>query len=137
MLKCAECYIACFERLCDYLNGQAFAYMAVSGDNFTTSAWNGFLLHIKHMMKFSFANLIASIFIFIGKLGLTIGNVFSMICIMEFVTKSYFEVKSVFGPCLVVGGFSYITASIFLGLFDEVVTAMMTSLAIDMDMNDG
>jgi len=109
--------------------------MAVSGENFTTSAWNGFLLNIKHIMKFSFANMIANVFIFIGKVGLTVGNVFSLLFIMKTVTKDSEEISSIFGPCLVVGCFTYFTATVFLGLFDTAVMSMMTSMAIDMDMN--
>lgn len=109
--------------------------MAVSGESFLKSAWNGFLLNVKHIMKFSFANMIANAFIFLGKVGLTTGNVFSLIFIMNTITKDSEEISSVIGPCLVVGVFTYFTASVFLGLFDTAVLTMMTSLAIDMDMN--
>jgi hypothetical protein len=61
--------------------------MAVSGENFTTSAWNGFLLNIKHLLQFSFANLIAKVFMFLGKVGITTGNVFSLIFIIQTITK--------------------------------------------------
>jgi len=131
------CYLNCLEKITDYINESAYAYMAVSGENFCMSAWNGFLLNIKHIMKFSFANLIAAVFIFLGKVGLTVGNVFSMIFIMTTITQTKDQVSSLFGPCIVVGVFTYFTASIFLGLFDTAVLALMTALAIDMDMNNG
>lgn len=38
---------------------------------------------------------------------------------------------------IVVGVISFMTASIFLGLFDTSVMALLTSLAIDMDNNSG
>lgn len=37
---------------------------------------------------------------------------------------------------MITGVFTYFIASIFLGLLDESVNAMMTSLACDMKMND-
>jgi hypothetical protein len=135
VLKCGLCYINCLEKVTDYINESAYAYMAVSGESFFKSAWNGFLLNVKHIMKFSFANMIANVFIFLGKVGLTTGNVFSLIFIMNTITKDSEEISSVLGPCLVVGVFTYFTASVFLGLFDTAVLTMMTSLAIDMDMN--
>jgi len=46
-------------------------------------------------------------------------------------------VSSVFVPLVVVGVISFMTASIFLGLFDTSVMALLTSLAIDMDNNSG
>jgi len=136
-LKCGLCYIECLEKVTDYINEAAYAYMAVSGENFIKSAWNGFLLNVKHIMKFSFANLLANVFIFLGKVGITVGNVFSLLFIMKTVTKDMDEISSIFGPCLVVGVFTYFTASVFLGLFDTAVMSMMTSLAIDMDLNGG
>jgi hypothetical protein len=135
-VKCALCYLDLLEKLTDYINEAAYAYMAVSGEGFCTSAWHAFLLQIKHLMKFQFANLIANVFIFLGKVGLTVGNIFSLLFIMKTITKDSEEVSSVIGPCIVVGLFTYCAASVFLGLFDTAVMAMLTSLAIDMDLND-
>jgi len=137
ILKCGLCYISCLEKVTDYINECAYAYMAISGENFCMSAWNGFLLNIKHIMKFSFANLIASVFIFLGKVGITVGNVFSLIFIMKTITGDDKEISSLLGPCIVVGCFTYFTSTVFLGLFDTAVLSLMTSLAIDMDMNNG
>ena len=111
--------------------------MAVSGDNFCTSAWNGFLLNIKHLAKFSFANLIAKLFILLGKVSITVANCFSLYFIMKNVFHDTEEVSSILGPVAVIGLTTYITASIFLGLFDTVVMALMTCLAIDMDLHSG
>lgn len=131
------CYINCLEKVTDYLNEAAYAYMAVAGESFISSAWNGFLLNIKHLLRFSFANTIAKVFMFIGKVGITAGNVFTLLFIMKTITGDTEEVSSTFGPCLVVGCWTYFTASVFLGLFDTAVMAMMTSLAIDMDCHGG
>lgn len=136
MVKVAECILACIEKICDYINDSAYAYMAVSGENFCTSAWNGFLLNIKHMLKFSFANLIAKVFILLGKVAITAGNMFSLYNVMKY-RNDLEEVSSLMAPMLLIGVVTFMTASIFLGLFDTAVMALMTSLAIDMDLNDG
>jgi hypothetical protein len=44
MVKCAECVLACIEKICNYINESAFAYQACSGENFCSSAWNAFML---------------------------------------------------------------------------------------------
>lgn len=77
----------CIEKIVDYINEAAFCYIAVTGNNFCTSAWNGFLLNLKHMLKFTFANMLAKIFIFIGKIGITVGNCLSLLFIMQNITK--------------------------------------------------
>ena len=134
MVNCAACYITVLEKITDYINEAAYAYMAVSGEGFTRSAWNGFLLNIKHLLKFSWANFIADVFIFIGKIALTCANVFSLIGILKLTTGDD-NSKSIFGPCFIVAVCTYITATIVLGLFDTAVMALMTSLAIDMDLH--
>jgi hypothetical protein len=51
--------------------------MAVSGKNFFTSAWNGFLLNLKHGLVFAWANFLAKLFIVLGKIGITVLNVYT------------------------------------------------------------
>lgn len=133
--KVCWCCLKWFERLCDYINTQAYAYMAVSGDSFCRSAWNGFLLNLKHALKFTFANFLAKVFVFLGKISLVTINCFSLYMIMKHVTKDLEEINSLAAPVVVVGVFTFITASIFLSLFDETVVALVTCLCVDTDLN--
>lgn len=135
ILGCAECCLACIDKICDYINRAAYAYMAVSGDSFCTSAWNGFLLNLKHILKFSWANLLASLFVMLGKIGIVVLNCFSLYMIMKYVTKDLEEISSLAGPFLIVAIITYLAANVILGLFDEIVLALMTCLAIDSDLN--
>ena len=135
VVACANCMLKCLEKICDYINKAAYAYMAVSGDSFCTSAWNGFLLNMKHCLKFSWANFLANGFIFIGKVGITVLNCFSCYFIMKFITKDLGELSSIAGPITVVALVTFISTNIFLGIFDEAVLALMTCLAIDTDLN--
>jgi hypothetical protein len=137
LIACGDCILRCIEKVCDYLNTAAFAYMAISGDSFCSSAWNGFLLNVKHMLKFTFANFIAKIFTLLGKVGIVVGNLFSLYFIMKNITKDLEEISSLMGPMIIVGVVTFFTASIFLGLFDTAVMALMTCLAVDMDIHDG
>lgn len=88
-------------------------------------------MNVKHCVKFAFANTIAKVFIFLGKLALTVGNVFSMVCIMKKLSPDV----TGWSPVVIVGIFSYITASIFFGIFETAVMALMTCLAVDMDLH--
>lgn len=137
LLSCAACCLSCIERICDYLNESAFAYMAVSGEPFLTSAWSGFLMNLKHGAKFLFANSIAKVFIFLGKLAITLTNCFSLWMIIKYVSGNAHTVSSPIGPVVLVGLVSWITADLFLSMFDETVMAMLTCVSFDLDMNDG
>lgn len=86
-------------------------------------------------MKFAMANFLATMFIFIGKIAITVLNVFSCYMIMKYVTEDLDQISSPLVPLAVIGIISYISGSIFLGMFDEVVLALMCSLSIDIDLN--
>merc|ERR1712178_18900 len=51
-----KCCVGCLESLIEYLNTTAYAFMAISGDPYCKSAWSGFLLNLKHLVKFYFAD---------------------------------------------------------------------------------
>ena len=84
-----------------------------------------------HGLEFAWANFIADLFILLGKVGITTINCFSCYMIMKYVTKDLDEVTSVTGPLFVVAVVTYISANIFLGLFDEAVIALLNCLCID------
>jgi len=134
---CARCMVRCFENLVEYLNRIAYAYMAVSGDSYCTSAWNGFLLNLKHNAKFSFGNLLASMFIFMGKVMITCANCATCYIIIKYINKNEGALSSIWAPVGLIGVSTFITATIFLGLFDEATLATLHCLAIDMDLNQG
>uniref|UniRef100_A0A7S3FS90 Choline transporter-like protein n=1 Tax=Strombidium rassoulzadegani TaxID=1082188 RepID=A0A7S3FS90_9SPIT len=134
-IGCAKCILKCLEEICDYINKTAYAFMAISGQNFCSSAYSGFLLNIKHGMKFYWANLLADVFIFLGKIAIVAANCFSLFFIMKYITKDVDEVSSIWGPIAIVGIETYMAASIFLGLFDESVLALLHCLCVDVDLN--
>ena len=51
-----KCFVSWLESLIEYLNITAYAFMAISGDHYCKSAWNGFILNLKHLVKFYFAD---------------------------------------------------------------------------------
>jgi hypothetical protein len=137
LLICAKCLVRCFESLIEYVNKISYAYMAVSGDSYCTSAWNGFLLHLKHNSKFTFATTLAWMFIYMGKFFITCVNCTTYYLIVKYGTKNLDDVQSIYAPIAIIGAASFVTAHIFLCLFDEATIATLHCLAIDMDLNNG
>lgn len=137
IIKIGECCLKCIEKVTDYINTMAYGYIAVSGDSFCTSAWNGFLLNLKFGLEFAWANFIASVFVLLGKVGITVLNVFCCFMIMKHVTGDLEEMESPAAPLAIVGVVTFISANIFLGLFDEAVLAMLVCLCVDKELNGG
>jgi len=105
------------------------------------------MLQLRHMLKFSFAQMIAKVFMLLGKVAITAGNMVSCYYIMKLVFDDFdYEgraltedppVTQAMGTLILVGIFSFMVASIFLGLLDTAVLSLLTCVAIDMDNNDG
>ena len=133
---CIRCCVGCLENIVEYVNKGAYAYIAVTGDSYCKSAWNGFLLNLRHTMQFYYANGLAAMFILMGKLMITCLNVASCFLIMRYGTNKG-EDNGLAAPLSVVGILSFLTATIFLGQFDEATNATIHCLAVDLDLHDG
>ena len=79
---CCKCIIDAVE----YLSKISYAYMAVSGESFCTSAWNGFIINLKHLMKFYFATFLASMFVFMGTVMIACLNIGLFILFVNYIT---------------------------------------------------
>ena len=137
MLKCAVAVLEYVERVTDYINESAYCYIAVTGDGFCTGALQAMYLKVKFLAMVAFASFLAQLFILIGKLAIIVGNVFLFKFVMEVVTGEAEEVTSTVGPMTVVALITYLFSSMFIGLFDESVNAMLTCVAIDTNINNG
>ena len=130
------CVMSCVEGAIEMLTNVAYANQAISGDSFCKSAWSGFMIALRHLIKFIFAARIASFIVFMGSMviffstmGFTYGILTVAIKDLETVTKI---------TMVVAAGFIAILANtMFLGLFDEAILATLQCVAIDMDFNGG
>jgi len=97
-----------------------------------------FLLQLKEMSQFAFANTIAKVFILFGKIAIMGTNMLSCYAIMKFIFKNidgHDAVSSMLSPILCVAVVSYVTASLFLGVLETAVLSLLTSLSIDVNVN--
>lgn len=66
--------LKCIEELVEYLNKIAYAYMAITGNTYCSSAWNGFLLNIKHCCQFFLTIQLAEGFVQLGVAMIILAN---------------------------------------------------------------
>jgi hypothetical protein len=131
---CALCFIQCLELITDYITNAAFAYIAITGDNFFEGAYKAFLIQVAHMGEFTTVLFLTKVVIFLGKVGCVALNVF----ILDAVFKPLMignKATSMIGPSIIVGLISWIIASIFMGLYETTADTMVTCQAIDSEMH--
>jgi len=112
----------------------AIAFMSVSGDPFCTSAWNGFLINLKHMVKFMFAQDIGGFIIFMGVVFITLINT---LLFWGFTKIGKTSGADPLIPLIAVFVLSYLASMITIGLFNDAIRAILMCVAIDMDLNYG
>jgi hypothetical protein len=130
-----KCCMGCIENMVEYINLNAYAYMAVSGDAYCKSAWNGFMMNLKHLVKFYFADTLAGMFVFMGILAIVGLNAGSCYLIMTYGFKNSHLLSSIWVPLILIMVASFIIAELFIGFFSVAVRATLMSLAIDLELN--
>lgn len=114
--------------------------MAITGETYCKSAWNGFLLNMKHCSKFYFAQSIAGMFVFMGILSVAFTNIGIGYLLVMYITKEVDDVggaSNLLGPFVVFFIISLIIPAVCLGLFDEAVITTLLCYGVDCDLNDG
>ena len=136
-IVCAGCIVNVFEQSVDHITVDAYAYMANTGENFCSSAYNGFLINIKHSLSFQYATGVAKNVIAIIKWAIIFMNIATFWFVAKYVTTGATEVHNLWNPSILVFLWTYVTSTIFLGVFETSVVSMMTCLCVDMDLHDG
>lgn len=132
----AICLLKVLEEIMEYITKGGYAYMAVSGESFCKAALHGLCLSLSHGATFAFAKLLAQMFILLGKVGLTILNTVLTYYYMKMVTVDG-GINNYIGPMFMVALTTFLLVSVFLGIFDTAVIAMLTCTAADMDLHNG
>ena len=74
IVKCSDCGLNCFEKICDYVNDCGLAYIAITGDDFCEGQWRGFMMNVRYMLEFQYSMRVIAIFGFSLKLIIVILN---------------------------------------------------------------
>ena len=133
----AKCLVSCLEAIIEHLSKLSYAYMSVAGESFCSSAWNGFILHLKHLAKFIFALKIAGLFVFMGIVTITCVNTGIGYCFAMYLIKDGKELSNILPSLITFAVVSFIEAIMFLGHFHEAVLATLVCFGIDVDLHDG
>ena len=77
MICCLQCCLGCIGRFTEFINSHAYTQIAISGDSFWNSAWEGYGLIVRNLGRFSVMSFIGDMFSFIS--SLFVGVVSSLI----------------------------------------------------------
>lgn len=117
LLRCLQCYVACFERFIKFLNKNAYIQIAITGKNFCYAAKDAFMLIWCNPAKFGVLATIGSVFIFIGRIF--IACITGLISYIILIKATYYK-ENLFSPilpavfCTIIG---YFIGTFFMSVY--------------------
>lgn len=134
---CCRCCLQCCHRFIKFLNKNAFVQVALNCTNFCTSAMNAFMLVLKNSGTFMVSEGIAGIFMFLGKVFISVANTALCYLILTNWGELNAKVNSPIGPMVAVFIISYVIASVFMALFSIASSAIVQCFLTDVELSRG
>ena len=123
LLTSIRCCLDCFDRFMRYLTRNAYIYLAISSENFCSSALNAFILVLKNSAKFAFVEGFSEMFMFIAKVCIAFISTITSLLIMNYTLES--PVSSPILPGIIMLGVGLVVASIFVSIFDAASNTIL------------
>ena len=137
VVACADCSLAIFEKLCDYINETGLAYCAIGGDNFCDGQWTGFMMNVKYMLEFQYSMKVISIFTFALKLIIVLLNIGTFLAFALEIIEDGTSLPA-WSPSVIVSlTLTYITGSMFMSYYEVVAYTLLMCLSLDNDLHKG
>ena len=121
---CVRCCLDCFHRFIKFLNENAYCQVALTGENFCTSAMAAFVLALKNAATFFITNGIGALIQFLGRVTVSIANTLIGYLIITYVPEFVEDIDSPVPVLLVIFFISFTMATVFMEVYSS------TSLAI-------
>jgi len=107
-----------------FINKNVYIQCAITSNSFCICAKDAFFLILRDPFLFAIAGGMADIFVFLGKMFIGAGTSI----LMYFGMKAHFkenEVENPFGPLVVIALISYLTGSMFMGVWGMAVDTIL------------
>ena len=103
--------------------------------SFCPSAINGFLLVLKNAATFTITSGLGSIFIYLGKISITIMNSCVAYAILVTWPSLKKEINSPVFPLIAIFILSYLIASLFMSIFGVAATTLLQCFLTDVELS--
>jgi hypothetical protein len=133
-----RCCLDCLESALEYLTTLSYAMCGISGEAYCTAAWHGFILNLKHCVKFYMAITIGKMFVLLGMIGVVAANSGTcyLLATYAFADDSS-QVHSIYSPIAAIAVATLFITFLFLAPFNDAVVATLLCFAVDMEVNNG
>jgi len=129
-----RCCLDCFHRFVKFLNENAFIQVALTGDNFCTSAMAAFILALKQSGSFVIANGVGTLITFLGKATISITNTAIGYVVINNVAEFKEDIDQPVPFLALIFIMSYMMATTFMDVYSGISLAILQCLYADVDI---
>ena len=137
IICCLQCCFGCLGRFTEYVNEQVYTQIAIKGDGFCTSAWEGFALIVRNLGRFSILSFIGNLITFIGSIFIgVISSIIGYFIITEI--KEFSEsLNSCILPVVVFFVIGFFMGNISMSIFGISGDALIMCFLLEEELNYG
>ena len=136
VLCCLQCCVSCIERCFKFINRNAYIQIALTSENFCTSAVNGFTLFLKHAGKFSMVLSVGGLFMVLGKISVASLTTFCGYLIIDGWPSVRDSIDSPVFPLVVIFIIAYTVAAVFISLYGISSNTILQCFLVDVDISE-
>ena len=137
IICCLQCFFGCLGRFTEFINSHAYIQIAIKGDCFWTSAWEGYALIVRSLGRFSVLSFIGSLFTFIS--SIFIGVVSCVIGYFIITEVNYFNdsLNSCILPVVVFFIIGWFLGNVSMNIFGISGDALIFCFLLEEELNYG
>lgn len=131
---CCRCYLDCFHRFVKFLNDNAYCQVALSSENFCTSAIAAFTLALKNAGTFIITNGIGGMIRLLGKFTICVANTFVAYIMVTQIDQLEEDIDN---PIVILGVIfiiSYALSAVFMEVYSIISLTILQCLYADVDI---
>eukprot|EP01002_Notosolenus_urceolatus_P004642 NODE_222_length_2452_cov_34.661257_g173_i0.p1 GENE.NODE_222_length_2452_cov_34.661257_g173_i0~~NODE_222_length_2452_cov_34.661257_g173_i0.p1 ORF type:complete len:734 (+),score=163.77 NODE_222_length_2452_cov_34.661257_g173_i0:162-2363(+) len=132
--RCADCCLACIERVVKFINHRAYIMTAIRGCGFCTSACHALRLIVSNLLRVAAVSMIADWIMIFAKLCIVISTMLVAYCFMHFSSMGDTAVYRVV-PMILIGFISFLVSTLFINVCGTVVDTLFIAFLYDEEVN--
>lgn len=133
-LMCTRCCLDCFHRFIKFVNENAYIQVALTGENFCTSAMQAFVLALKNAASFLITNGIGGFIYLLGKVTISVVNTAIGYLLITYIPDFEEDIDQPIPFLLLIFLMSYSMATTFMEVYGGVSLAILQCLYTDVDI---
>ena len=117
-----NCCLLCLKNIIDYLNKNGLVQVALTGENFCTSAYHGFMLVLSNPIQFAIVEFIGHFFMMLSSLAIAMITTLLGYVIMQHFDTSEVSIYAMLGVMFAEG---LVIGHLFMSLYKVSLTAIL------------